>query len=72
MCLNLLAKITEFLQYQLFRSVELVSLRNVVDVLTNGALQTELETCSFRLFCHIKTPIRSQVQIILVIAWKCK
>ncbi len=63
--LDLFAKIAEFLQYQFFRCIELVSLRYVIYILTNRALKTERKTCTFRFFCHIKTPFRSQVQIIL-------
>ncbi len=65
MCLNFLTEITKLLQNQFFRCIELVSLSYIVNVLANGTLKTECQTCSFRFFCHIKTPFRSQVQIIL-------
>lgn len=50
--LDLFAKIAEFLQYQFFWCVELISLCNVINVFTNGTLKAELQTCSFRFFCH--------------------
>lgn len=66
--LNSLTKVTIFFEHQFFRCIELISLSYVIYVFTNSTLKPKCKSCSFRFFCHIKTPFRSQVQIILYIA----